>query len=85
MQTVTSGRLELTLHTVVQQTQPALATRAPLRASVGGARAAPAKAPPDFGVVRGASLVGTLARTPSAVDRVFQRLEERRRAEALAK
>ena len=86
LQTVTTGTLHLKVQTVVQQQKPPAVVP---KLGAGRVSAAPAKpsfqrAGPDFGPVRGAAVVSTLARTPTAVDRVFKRLEERRRAEGSA-
>ena len=75
--------LHLQLHTVVQQYQtPKPAARGAMGRSF-SAKSMPhfQREKPGFGALKGAMMVGALARQPSAVDRVFKRLQERKRAE----
>ena len=81
LQTISSGSLQLTVHTVIQQHQPALA-KGPARPAALAKIAEVARRPPDLGALRGVVGVSTLARSETAADRVLRRLEERRRAEA---
>ena len=83
LQTVTTGMLHLQLHTVVQQYQtPKPAARGAMGRPF-SAKSMPQfqREKPGFGALKGAMMVGALARQPSAVDRVFKRLQERKRAE----
>ena len=83
LQTVTTGMLHLQLHTVVQQYQtPKPAARGAMGRPF-SAKSMPQfqREKPGFGALKGAMMVGALARQPSAVDRVLKRLQERKRAE----
>lgn len=83
LQTVTTGSIQLRVHTLIQQHQ-APVTPAASRLSTGGASRKPEvrKPPADLGAMRGIVGVNTLARSETAKDRVQRRLDERRRAEA---
>jgi hypothetical protein len=81
LQTVTAGRVRVQIHTVVQQQQPAAASKAPAKAKADATRRDFGRPKPELGTLKGVLNVSTLARAETAVDRVKKRLDERRRLE----
>mmetsp|Transcript_17997 Transcript_17997/g.36276 ORF Transcript_17997/g.36276 Transcript_17997/m.36276 type:complete len:168 (-) Transcript_17997:214-717(-) len=81
--TTATGTLHLEVNTIIQQQQPPAAPKPPARPATTARKLDLARSTPaDLSSLRGVVGVNALARSQTAADRVRQRLEERRRAEA---